>query len=327
MKTPPIHITVPPHPARILPAVLLAFLILPASLSAQAPVFGTNFDAYQTGANTSWIGQDGWIGNTTNTTSQGIDTDQIAGLGNTAFLGFNQPDVPFPTIFRPVPMQPLTEDTGVITLRTLLGVRDATNDRRDSFHVLVANQDGNTLASVQFDNRNDSFGIWRLDGVNRADTGFNFLRAELHDLRLVLSFPANQWTAFLDGVPLFEDEPLHLGDRPLTLGAFGVGWQLNQPDPALHGDNWLLVADWRVETEIPLRPRILTGALPTDPTAVFQARATGTFQIERTPTLTDPITWSPAGPSLPLRAGQTVRLPFDTATDPTGFLRAVRTSE
>jgi len=263
--------------------ILLLLFVLGALHSWSAVLYTTDFDSFTVGTN-QWAGTDGWIGNATGVS--GIDGDIIPALDNTAFLGFSQPAQTLNTLYRPVNLDPVAAGTPVVRFESLLGIQDSENNRRDTFLLTVYNIAGDPLAALRFDNRTASFGIWRLNGSNgpgsAVDTGIDFIRNELQLVAFEIDYAANTWSADLDGIPLFSDAPFTASSSARTFGGVAAEWQVASFSPALHGDNWLLIADWKIETVDPAGPeeisslQITGGAV----TLTWTPQQTGTYQVE-----------------------------------------------
>jgi len=233
----------------------LIFILLATTLGAYAQnlVYETDFEEFVSGQG-AWLESDNWIGNDANCV--GIDDNLISGLGKTAYLGFHSPQKRKTVILRQTPIDPQTEGIDSISFRTLMGVQDSTNLKRDIFAFSIYNQAGKPLAGIRFDNRDTSYGIWRFDGANLAATGTTFLRGQVYDLRFTITYANNTWSALFDGLPLFTDQPFNTtGEAMNFLGVAGE-WIVTGGAPYQHGDNWLLVADWQITTSSPLKDEL-----------------------------------------------------------------------
>lgn len=233
----------------------LILILLATTLGAYAQnlVYETDFEEFASGQG-AWLESGKWIGNDANCV--GIDDDLISGLGKTAYLGFHSPQNLKTVILRQTPIDLQAEGIDSISFRTLMGVQDSTNLKRDIFAFSIYNQAGKPLASIRFDNRDTSYGIWRFDGANLATTGTTFLRGQVYDLRFTISYANNTWSALFDGLPLFTDQPFNTtGEAMNFLGVAGE-WIVTGGAPNQHGDNWLLVGDWQITTSSPLKDEL-----------------------------------------------------------------------
>lgn len=220
-----------------------------AGAASAGDLYWTDFETFTEGPN-QWVGTGGWLGNSTTTGSHGISQDLVPGLGKTAYLGLNQPATTFVTVFRPVNHDPLAAGTAALEFETLMGIEDSTNGRFDDFYLSFYNIGGEFLGAILLSNNPLTFGLWRLDGNGVFDTQIDFTHGELHLLNARIDPQANTWSAEFDGLPLFTDAPFNVSGKEITLGSVAAEWQLDAATPSGFGNNWMLVADWRI-TAIP----------------------------------------------------------------------------
>ncbi len=225
---------------------IISCVALAVSPAGAGVLYSTDFENFISGDD-KWVDSEGWIGNSKGYGVHGIDQDVIAGggLGKTSFLGFNQPGATLVVVAKPINYSPQVGDLPLVRVETLVGIQDSvTHSARDSFFVSIYNSAGGYLAGIRFDNRPDTYGIWRWDGVNPDyDTGEGFLRGDLHLLSLVINLSANLWSADLDGIPLFANAPFTATTNTINFGLLAYEWQLDSTTPSGHGDNWMLIAD------------------------------------------------------------------------------------
>ncbi|MFT5287122.1 MAG: hypothetical protein ACI8TQ_003301 [Planctomycetota bacterium] len=227
-------------------AVFLLVLVSSAGSARAEDLYYTNFEEFAAGDD-QWAGTNGWVSNVTSGGVHGVDDEIVSGLDKTAFIGFNQPPSRFVTVFRPIGIDPVSNKTPVIRFESLMGIEDSTNGRGDSFFFSIYNQQGQFLAAIRFNNDPVNPGIWRLDGQLQFDTNADFIPGVLQLLFFEIDFANNTWSADFNGIPLFDDVLFHNLGRTLDLHTIAVEWQVASVDPALHGDNWMLIADWLVE--------------------------------------------------------------------------------
>jgi hypothetical protein len=243
--------------AWILP--VLVVVLRPAPLHA-GDLYVTDFEAFSVGDN-RWAGTEGWISNDTISGAQGILQDFVAELplGRTAYLGFDRPAASLTTVARPVNYNTETGGFPCVEFESFLGIQDSTNGRRDQFFISFYDIGGSFLAAIVFDNTRAHAEMLKWKGmgdgsVQISGTGVPFARGDqtlgfvaLQILYVRIDLGNNQWTAELDGLPLFVDAAFtDSALAPLTLGSIAAEWELAEPSPTLAGDNWLFVADWFV---------------------------------------------------------------------------------
>jgi hypothetical protein len=227
----------------------LCLVVALARAAAAGDLYWTDFEDFSVGPN-QWAGTGGWLGNSATTGSHGISQGLVPGLGKTAYLGLNRPSAPFVSVYRPLAHDPVAEGTAALEFETLMGIEDSTNGRHDDFYFSFYNIAGQFLGAILLSNNPLTYGIWRLDGNGVFDTGIDFTHGELHLLNARIDPHANTWSAEFDGLPLFTGATFNATGRPRTFGPVAAEWQLDAALPENHGDNWLLVADWRV-TAVP----------------------------------------------------------------------------
>ncbi|MGJ8698240.1 MAG: hypothetical protein ACSHYF_18105 [Verrucomicrobiaceae bacterium] len=270
--------------------------LLPCGSAAKTGIlYTTEFENFCVGPD-FWVGFEDWVGNSTGVGAHGIDNDQSAGFGKTAFLGFQQPASRLVTVAHPVNNDPQNGGSTLIEIETLIGLEDSKNDHYDNFFLSFYNSDGNFLAALQFSNeRGTSLGIWRDDGTTLHDTGVDFVHGQLYRFVLSIDLAQNTWSASLyisptEGAPLFTDAPFTATAHSLSLGSLAYEWFITSPTTnpvGLYteaGDNWMLVADCTVWAIPPaLEPLVLTPPSfnpGRSPSFTFTGEPGWTYQIE-----------------------------------------------
>lgn len=321
--------------ARALTVLFVASLAVPVMAET---LYWTDFDNFPAGEN-QWQGTDGWVSNASTGGVQSIDSEAIpgGGLGQTASIGFNRPPTTFSTVFRNMDFDPSAKADALVIVEVLLGIQDSTNNFRDSFFVSIYNRAGEFLASIRFSNEDETFGVWRGDSNDETDTDIPFIRGELHLLTLRIDAAANVWSADLDDLPLFRAEIFCARtERERTFGPLAFEWQLSQNATALYGNNWMLVADVRIETDaegLPITPTEPFGVTSIShdadgkPVLHWPAEAGFSYTIEQS---TDCQIWSPGLPA-PLTATETGPMMFvdeaaDVANPGVRYYRVIRSS-
>ena len=330
-------------PLRLLIPVLITALIfhIQGMGSYAIVLYETDFEDFTPGAD-NLAGTDGWVATLTGQQLHGIDDEIIPGLGKSAFLGFAPPTIP-PTspptvsVFRPLNYDPIAQGRPMIQFEALIAIADSRDDpdtpaideslRRDRFLVTVYNLDGEPLASVIYDNRLSTFGLWRNDGASSTDSELEFIVEEPQFLLIRIDFESNSWSAFLDGIPVFTDAEFNASGKARNLGTIAAEWTLsNRLAP---GDNWMLFDDWIVEAKRkPTEPfRIRKIEITPDNLAqlTYAADEGFTYRIEQS---IDLKSWSEL-PNSPVTAtaNDPAAIHIDpTPADGTRFYRIVRDS-
>lgn len=274
----------------------------------------------------NWTGTDGWFGVGIDPTDEveGIDPVMGAGLGQTAYLGFEPPSSTLVTVARSFDYDPIQEGTERIQIDTLLGIEDSDNGFRDSFFLTIYNSSGDFLAAIRFSNELATYGIWRNDGVGQFDTGISFIHGEVHLFCIEIDLQNNRWKADIDGIPLFANAPFTATAKPRNLGLLAVEWQIASPNGiSEYGNNWLLFADCYVWAIPPGEKNFLIDAIDFDlagqPVLEFTGEPGWTYQVEYSEDLS---TWHTDLPGSTF-TGLTEPVQI-TYTDPTTRAPAVR---
>ena len=288
-----------PHTASLsLLAVLIAMLPEPAGAEL---LYFTDFDDFPSGEN-AWHGFDGWQANDRTSGAQAIVTDLLDGaLGSTATLGFNRPNGSFTTVFKRINYDPATGPSELVAFALLFGIEDSTeftNYRRDDFFLTFYDSDGFPLAAIRISNTDANYGFWYRNGsplsqgYEETDTGLDFVQGELQELTGTIDFGSNQWSAEIDGIPLFTEAEFNGTNRSLALGYIAIEWQIAQGNPGNYGDNFILVSDLRVETVEAIVPPVKIDSVTRGPDGniliSWQPSAGYSYEIEYSDDL---VTW------------------------------------
>ena len=221
-------------------------------------LYSTQFEEFTVG-NNLWGGNNDWVTNNSNNGVQGIMQDPVADLplGKAAYIGYAPPNKTLTFVYRSVSHDPVATGYPEVQFDCLLGVQDSTNSKRDRFYISFYNIPGAFLAAVVFDNTTGK--VMTDDGVTVRDTGVTFVRgdqllgiAALQALSASINFSKNEWSAELDGVPLFTQKFTSV-QATMNLGPVSAEWEVASGSPGQAGNNWLLVADWLVAS-IPPEP-------------------------------------------------------------------------
>ena len=234
----------------------IAAFLLGLLQSSASILYETDFENFTPGAD-NLVGTDGWVATVTGQELHGIDDEIISGLGNSAYLGFFRPasnSTQTVTVFKPLTYDPIAAGEPIVEFETLIGIAASKDDpdtqfvdestREDRFLLTVYNIDGEPLASVIYDTRSNTFGLYRNNGSASFDTGFEFVIDEPQFLYFAIDMENNTWSATLDGAPIFTNALFNGTGRDRTLGTIAAEWNItNRFNP---GDNWMLFDDWIV---------------------------------------------------------------------------------
>ncbi len=233
------------------PVALAPFfaLALVASNAAQREIYFTDFEDAVPG-NDNLVGYDNWNGSPKGRGSHGIDAEAVPGLGQSAFIGYASPggNTNSAIVLRPILHDPVASGEPIIRLVAAIGLNDSDNNnnpQRNSFFITFLNSSGTPLASLNYNNTEAGFGLWRDDGIETHDTGEEFIRNEVQLLVAEIDFANNTWSVDLDGFQIFRDQPFTVKNgEDLDLGGTAISWQRGSGNN--WGNNWMLFDDWTV---------------------------------------------------------------------------------
>lgn len=250
-------------------------------------LYETDFSNFNVGED-QLAGTDGWMGTNIGEGVHGIDNEIVAGIGNSAFLGFNPPTTDLVSIYRPNDPDLLASTgTSTIEFNVVFGISDSFNDNYDRFYFSIYDPMGDYLAALVFDNTTEDFGIWVDDGAEQTYTGELFFTDVTYELTIIANFSENSWSAYLDAIPIFIDQSLTIITDTPAFGDVSVEWEI--ADSGNPGDNWILLDDWTIEaittpaTSDPISETISHSSESV--TITWQGSAGVAYQIEYSPDL------------------------------------------
>lgn len=238
-------------------------LLPPSARAVEREIYFTDFEGATPGDD-NLDGYDSWSGNPDNRGSHGIDSAAAEGLGQTAFIGFGSPGfTTSASVGRVITHDPVATGEPYVRLSAVVGLNDSVSTggggilARDNFFISFFNSSFTPLASLNYNNTEAGFGLWRDDEVTTHDTGEEFIRNEIQLLFIEIDLINNLWSVELDGFAIFTDQQftaqtgitMDLGGTAIVWQRAGFSW----------GNNWLLFDDWSVSVDserivIPLEP-------------------------------------------------------------------------
>lgn len=246
-------------------------------------------------------GQNGWI--STVLGGNGILFDAFGDSGQQAYVGLCPETFGEPlTIWQPLNHTPNLSTRPVVRFQVWMAIIDSENGFYDYFWWSVYNRAGERLFTVEFDNY--VMTLWYvLDDGEFVDTGYVFDNDTLYFFEMTMDFARNRWTAYLDGDPVIEEQPITTGTLMRDLGDIDAVWV---PDSDwFPGDNLMVFDDYLVQAEPSELPRMELA--PTSQTATAGNPVTlAVVASGREPLLYQ---WSFRGVSLPGATNATLALP------------------
>jgi hypothetical protein len=300
----------------LLPALAFVFTLshLPAG-----EIYYTGFENFTPG-NDTIAGTDGWSASSSHAgrALSGVDAESdhlVSGIGNAAFIGGNDALLPSSVsrtvnVRRAFNLDPVALGQEVAQFQVTLGIKDSTynglSTRRDNFEFAFYNSAGQLIAFLQFDNttldtstQSPGQKIWRSSysgaALTKVDTGSNFFYDILMQLRVRINFRTNRWTASLDDLDLFADQPFYTGPNARNLGTIAAQMYIFNPTAAnpitlAPGDNYMLFDNFALRLDPVPEPVIYTADLTAGgaPRLTWLTEALYRYQVQYTDDLSQP---------------------------------------
>ena len=291
----------------------------------------------------------------------------VPGLGNAGFLGgVNNSMAPTvstsanlaPSLRRrlvlPSPnfYDPVANNKEIITISTLLGIKDSTPATfgptlRDNFEVTIMNGNApvpDVIAAIRFDNttldvQNNPQQVMLRTVSTAGSTALTYVSNDLMEapayfvydamqlLTVRINWRTNKWSAYLDGIPLFNDKVFYIGSAARNLGLVGyrmIFGRINQtPIPFTlpiqynytyySGDNYALFDDLSVQADVLPAVTVLAALKPSASSfsLTWNAEAAYRYNVYGSTTMVG--SWSLLTPT-PLTASLTTSFPYSDAT-------------
>lgn len=213
-------------------------------------------EGYEAGQ--SIIGRGGWMRGGWQgqlpTGGEGVATALIPGSTQQAFIGGvvgrETPGV-HSSLRRPVQFSPNPKGGAVVEMAWRQRVTDSSDGVRNTFEWLFANQRGQLLGGLVFNNATSRI-MYRQPDNSLTDTGLTFERGHVYPVKLRLDFQSKSWTAALGNSTL---GPFSLADRDLSmnLGNLSATWwsaphNASMPGRPVTGDNLMAFDDLEITT-------------------------------------------------------------------------------
>ena len=219
-------------------------MAMKVSILSGTTIYSTDFSNFPIGDD-QLVGYESWDSDANGIALHGIDNNLIPGGGKSGFLGLNPPDEDYISVWRPLDYAPLDQNKAVVRFSAVVAIIDSTNSNWDNFFISFHNQNGDALASINFDNTNSY--IFLDDTEHVTNTEFLFVQDTFYQIELVIDFIKNEWSGFLDDEIVFDKIRFHGGDKALDLGNLSVDWLItNLEEP---GDNWMSFDDINIIAE------------------------------------------------------------------------------
>ena len=244
----------------------------------------------------------------------GIDSGLVAGMGQTAALGFLGSTAPpsntqFIRVGRKVdsPEPVVANGNAIIDFYCQIGLTQSTNGHHDDLELLVYNWDDKVLGGLTFDlTQNELFrydaneySVGYVDGTSPSpytDTGLalSSLYGKVMEVSLRVNYNTNTWSATVNGTQVVNNATFT--KRPTssaahTFGSMQARWYITTPGSV--GSEWLLFDDWIISSYV--EPTI-----PASASAAYAANSTASIVVTDATsagwTISSDQTWAVASP-------------------------------
>ena len=196
------------------------------------------------------IDQDAWQGEGTG--GNGLVVDNFENLGQQGYIGYWPPEEDgetFTSLWRPI--KGIDPEETKVTFTVLMMITASTNDQRDDFRWSVYNNNEQRLVTLDFDNETRNIN-YALDDNIFLPTGYNFENEALYDLKLVMNFASNKWSASIGNEVLLDSKKLTTTGASLTFGDLGPLWVYRKPETP--GNNYMVFDDYELKVETGDKP-------------------------------------------------------------------------
>jgi hypothetical protein len=298
------------------------FCFLGASWARSENLYTTDFENFPVGDDTI-VGTDGWLGTSAGRRCHGIDEGIAAGLGKTAFLGFNPPAINTASvaIYRPVATDPVAEGKKIIEFYTVVGFSQSVAPKigiADDFFFMFYNQANQQLAGVDFDLSSRT--IYRYDGLASIPSSVTFDFDEYYTLTVRVNMETNRWSAELLGVPIFTDAVFTSTTRALNYRMVAAEWR--PTNPFIPGNNWMLLANWTIDASANPVGFATAQASAGNLELTWPAELGYQYQLQSS---TDLVTWPNLGAVRIPAASDPLRFTVPVSGTPRSYFRMQRT--
>lgn len=203
---------------------------------------------------------DGW--STSDTQSTGI-VDFEGDIGRKAYVGYVLP-AGQTQVWAGHTVNGASPDAGrpVLSVSLNLAIIDSSNSQYDYFDLELFNGNGRRLASLNFSNYDLHVYAYSQASGSFVDTGATFENGQFYQVELLFDPAIDVWSAFIDGVPIWVDQPL-VGTSEVVASpeAFYATWYPR--DTESPGDNFLIFDEVSMKTQVRQTVPVFTATSPT----------------------------------------------------------------
>jgi hypothetical protein len=240
----------PYPPSRQRRLIALFWGLISTMTVSAATLFSTDFETYRVGDDLL-VGQDGWTATGTGTGISGVLADAVTGLGRSAFIGYGFPSSSPIRLFHGLGLPASDPLPTRISLQGLAGVAASGAGDDDLFRIAIRLRDGSMVASVVFNLRTASYGIWSATSVSQSLSSVTLSPEHLYGFVIELDLERQVWSAHLDGFPVVTQGTLPSFDaEQIRSATMSFEWEITTLSNP--GDNWMIFDELKVTSEDPL---------------------------------------------------------------------------
>ena len=221
----------------------------------------------------------------------GIDSNLVAGLGQTAALGYLGSTAPpsntqFIRVGRKVDTEPVVAgNKPIVDFYCQIGLTKSTNSRNDDFELLVYNWDDKVLGGLTFDMTQGKLFRYDANEYNTGssdspytDTGLSLssLYGTVLEVTMHVNYKTNTWSATMGGVQVvsgaqFTRRPTTgTSSAARTFGSVQARWYITTV--GYPGNNWMLFNDWSISASA-------EPSIPASASAGYAANSTASITV------------------------------------------------
>lgn len=172
--------------------------------------------------------------------------DQQAYIGLSPTTGAQNSTV---LLWRPLNYIPKTND--LIMFSALMEINDSTTGYYDSFGWSFYNRNSERLFSLDFDNYTMKVSYILDDGQGLRFADMYFENGSIYTITVLLNPSSNRWSAWLNGVPIAENQQITTKGSTIDIGDIDASWIWGD---TIAGNNFMLFDDYRMEIVNELNP-------------------------------------------------------------------------
>lgn len=262
---------------RRIPVLTLALALLGTTGIQAGTAYSSDFDFFPVGDDLIG-GHEGWQVTGRGSGISGVIAEAVTGLGRSGFIGYGLPTSSPIRVTHSLGLAPGGPLPTQVSVQGLAGVAASTVGGDDVFRIAIRLPNTSLLASIVFDLRSPTYGIWSQTQTSKYLSGATLVVDHLYPFLIELDLDRRVWSAHLDGFPVVVDAAMPEFD-PVGIRAatFSLEWEVaDLPNP---GDNWMVFDELQVTSRDPwvvaVRPRAGGGV-----ELSWAAPVTGTYQAQ-----------------------------------------------